>query len=280
MKTLIVQGICQNNINEVELKQFWIPCMLTVQKWAEMNGWDYKFFNHPLLKNHPFDISSWGQTLRGGTEELTQNQFYKFQWMNGWSDYDYVWWLDADCYIYGNPAIWGDFIDGCYFGNHQILQHRWKRPRMSIWGGVQTEVQRAIDWAVTQFDHPDEQDEILQALRCLNKYPAIKYEYTTRGHLITIPEEGALNVKFTEEIMMAAYTHPREGRGVHVGDAPSHVQGGDEADTGSWREDTIIHFSGKDKYNRLTRFRAYKAYMGYVATEGMDSKFYTEMMKD
>ena len=44
---------------------------------------------------------------------------------------------------------------------------RWKRPNMSTWGGKQSEVQKAIDWARYQFEHPDDQDPLLQVLKQL-----------------------------------------------------------------------------------------------------------------
>ena len=45
-KVLIVQGLTENNIKPISLKQFWYPCMATVKRWAERSGFDYKYFSN------------------------------------------------------------------------------------------------------------------------------------------------------------------------------------------------------------------------------------------
>lgn len=267
MRHLIVQGLVWSNFTDAELQSFWIPCMRTVKAWATRNGYDYQFFHQPktIAPHDPlaFDISTWDQMLMLGREVLTQNQFYKLQWMNDWSGYDYVWWLDADCYIWGNPLIFGiqEYSSSmtsvsCNFGWHSTIQGRWKRPNMSVWGGLQKEVQRAIDWARTQFQNPTEQGEILQTIRILNRYPIIT-------------GDSSLRQQFTEEIFMAAYTHPREGRGVQVREPSSHVQG-QYPDT--WKPDAIVHLGGANKIKQLTQLRAYIAYMEYISKPDIDWK--------
>lgn len=241
--------------------------MQTVKAWATRNGYDYQFFHQPrtVAPHDPqsFDISSWDQTLILGREQLSQNQFYKLQWMNDWSGYDYVWWIDADCYIWGNPPIFGyqtksdsPVSVSCNFGWHSTIQGRWKRPNMSVWGGLQKEVQRAIDWARTQFENPATQDEILQTIRTLNRYPIII-------------GDKSFTQQFTEEIFMAAYTHPREGNGVQVREPSHHVQGRDPE---TWKPDTIVHMGGANKPMKLTRLRAYIAYMAHISTPNIDWK--------
>ena len=101
MKVLIVQGICMEYVHPGEMKNFWDQCMKTVSEWATRRGWDYKLFTE--ARNDDFNISTWQQSLIPGRETISQNQFYKFQWMDGWDNYDHVYWIDSDCYIYGDP---------------------------------------------------------------------------------------------------------------------------------------------------------------------------------
>ena len=255
MKVLIVQGICTDNVPPGEMKNFWNPCMDTVRKWAGNRGWDYKLFTE--RRNDDFNISTWEQFLIPGRETISQNQFYKFQWMDGWDNYDHVYWLDSDCYIYGDPAPFAldirsnhPAMSSCNFLNSSTLLGRWKRPNMSTWGGKQSEVQKAIDWARYQFEHPDDQEPLLQVLKTINSTPC------GDDHCI---------LNFTEEILLAAYTHPREGAGVNI---VPFDEGFSASGTDSWKPDTIVHFGGANKLRKLTKLRVYRAYMGYLEKHG------------
>ena len=264
MKTLIVQGLTEDIINPAELKQFWKPCMETVKQWAKINGWDYRYFSGK--RNDDFDVSAWNINTRGDRKERTKYQFYKLQWMDGWNDYDSVFWIDADCYIFGNPMPFG-FRDSpkptLWFLNNEVVLKRWHRPNMSVWGGNQDLVQDAIDWARFQFEHPWDQDEMVQALRCINKYlvvdgapPEKTYDYGLRFST-DLPT-------LTEEIFMMAFTQSKLGKTVQM-----HEEGTGFSSIGkgarSWTADSILHFGGTHKLRNLTRFRAWKAYMAYIS---------------
>ena len=264
MKMLIVQGLTIDNISAIDLKNFWKPCMDGVQHWAKKRGWDYKLFTKPI--NDDFNISTWDQRLIPDREIATQNQFYKFQWMDGWTEYDHVIWLDADCLIYGDPSPFelGKFAHhpaavSCNFLISRTMLGRWIRPEMSIWGGRQSEVQKAIDWARYQFEHPDDQDPLLRVIRTLNSAP------------IDNPDDEHFGLDFTEEIFLSAYTHSRIGNGVNlmeqnVGFSGSFGSRGElRADT--WQPDTIIHIGGPNKHQKLSKIRAYRAYMAYISKE-------------
>jgi len=260
MKTLIVQGLSENNILPNELKLFWKPCMATVKQWAELNGWDYKYFSDK--RNDEFDVTSWNLRYNRENEiSLTKNQFRKFQWMDGWTDYDWVFWIDSDCYIYGNPEPFSFKIAPTpflWFLNNEVVLGRWHRPNMSIWGGPQKLVQDAIDWARYQFEHPDDQHEIVQTLRCLNRYSSyhkMRFENDLRANWSVH--------NFTEEIFMIGYTNSRINKSVVLIQEGSEFSGIGKAPA-SWIPDSIIHFGGSHKQRDLSRFRAYKAYMAYL----------------
>ena len=85
----------------------------------------------------------------------------------------------------------------------KLFYERWRRPVMSIWGGNQSEVQKAVDWARYQFENPDDQDDIVQALRCLNRY-----SLTNDDNLKGMASD------LTEEVFMIDYTHPREDESI------------------------------------------------------------------
>jgi len=264
MKTLIVQGLCEDNISASDLKQFWKPCMATVKQWAELNGYDYRYFSDK--RNDDFDVTSWNLNYRRQNEiTTTKNQFRKLQWMDGWTDYDWLFWVDSDCYIYGNPMPF-NFENSrkptLWFLNNEITLKRWHRPNMSVWGGNQLLVQDAVDWARYQFEHPWDQDEIVQALRCFNKYPTTKDAPPERvlDHGLRYTTEIPA---FTEEIFMIGFTQSKLGNTVKLleeGMGFSSIGKGAR----SWTADSIIHFGGVNKLRDLTRFRAWKAYMAYI----------------
>ena len=263
MKVLIVQGINESNINPVQLKQLWYPCMATVKSWAKRNSFDYKYFTSRC--NDDFDVTSWNLNYRRQNEiTTTKNQYHKLQWMDGWTDYDYVLWLDSDCYVYGNPAPFSMGLNPkptLNFMHNEVVLKRWHSPNMSIWGGDQKLVQDAIDWARHQFDHPDDQHEIVQTLRCLNRYP-IEYPLFYDDGL----RQNISIDNFTEELFMIGYTHSRIGDTVRL-----FTEGAGFSAIGAasrtWTADSIIHFGGVTKLRELTRFRAYIAYLAYIGQE-------------
>lgn len=251
MKTLIVQGLCENNVGPNQLKNFWYPCMATVKRWAKNREFDYKYFSDKV--NNDFNIKSLNIKTKdnGYHNQTTQNQFYKFQWMNGWSDYDHVFWVDSDCYVWGDPTIfrlgWFHRPTLYFLHNNKRYVARWYRPNMSLWGGNQELVQEAIDWVRYQFEHPNDQHEIVQTLCCLNKYPK--------------SDDSLLDI--TEEVFMMGYTHSRINKSVKL-----FKEGTDFSALGShemtWKPNTFIHMSGFSKQRQLNKFRAYIAYLKFL----------------
>tara|TARA_B100000519_G_scaffold30747_1_gene21422 strand:+ start:2050 stop:2910 length:861 start_codon:yes stop_codon:yes gene_type:complete len=254
-KVLIVQGLTEKNIEPTLLKQFWHPCMATVKRWAERSGFVYKYFSD--RRNEEFDITPWNTKRRADRDQTTINQFHKLQWMDGWSDYDFVFWIDSDCYAWGDPQfqIFSTVTNPSllFLYNDEVVLRRWRRPVMSIWGGHQSKVQEAVDWARYQFENPDDQDEIVQALRCLNRYPL-----TNDDNLKGMASD------LTEEVFMIGYTHPREDESIiFLTEGQKFTSIGKSS--GSWTHDSFVHFGGDTKHRQLTRFRAYLAYMAHIS---------------
>ena len=255
LRTLIVQGIVKTNIEDAMYQEFWKPCMVTVQKWAKINGWDYKFFDS--ARSNEFDLGELeGTKYINNRQAVTQTQFFKFQWMDGWTEYDRVYWLDADCYIYGHPLLFAhgtrEDTGKLNFCKTELILGRYWRPYMAAWGGSTKLVQQAIDWVKYQFEHPDDQDELLTVLRRLN-----------RDHNDNLSDEQ--RVEFTEEIMLSAYTNnPQYSPHVELWSRNTRyfVMG---RENGLWRHNQLIHFGGPEKYHQLNKFRAWKAYMAYIS---------------
>lgn len=144
MKTLVVQGITRSDLHPSEVSEFYIPCMKSVKQWAKKRGYDYKAYSDAI------EEEDYGQLLGIDLGVAANNQFYKFQWMRGHTNYDRIMWIDADIWVWGDPDPLGDewFCCPIIFREHNPTWMTldglpWRRPNFGLFWGSSEGIE---DW--------------------------------------------------------------------------------------------------------------------------------------
>ena len=247
MKTLIVQGICKDNISSYEWETFWVPCMKSVKSWADRSGFDYKLYTERL--DDTFDVEAW---FPEANLQQYENVFYKFQWMKDcsrpYSPYDYVFWLDSDILVWGNPFLPEE--QDLFFMHMDRVMNKWAKPNMSIFGGRTFNVRQYVDWADNVFHYNCPEPALVTCFKELCKVQLIPY--------------------MTEEYFSTAYTEEHAVRLFDYKDCTFAQDWNLQRTLGSWSKDMFYHLNG---VNKVAKFQRIMAYIMYVKTQNTNTLF-------
>lgn len=255
LKGAVCQAICVDNVYPEEFRTFWLTCMSTVKRWAKQNNLDYHFFDKPI---NDFDPSSLLEVNHATRDTKTRNgQFYKWQWVNSLcDDYDFIIWVDADVYVWGNPLIpknpiyESDGLDklNCMQDSIELV---WDRPDLSIFWSSSTVLREIHNWYEEMLNDRSKRDDL----------------FTT---LVTLSKHGVLK-DFTEEVALIPWVYANRSRSIlHHYTTESKPTNNQWAFSGEIlfdivKPDSFLHFGGTRKQRMLQRFQAYKAYLSYIA---------------
>ena len=231
--------------------------MDSIKKWAKLNSLDYHFFDKPL---DDFDPTKLLEVTWEATSTTTRNgQFYKWQWVNSLCDeYDYIIWIDADVYAWGNPRLPKDFGTDAgradinkFYCMHNRNEMIWMRPNLSIFWSSSKTIREIYNWYEEVLYDRSKRDDL----------------FTT---LLTLCKEGVLG-DFTEEVALISWVYANQSRST----LHSYItEKNPDADTfwafehdiipSAASVDSFLHFTGNRKLRQFQGFGALRAYISWV----------------
>ena len=173
MKTLVVQGIAKSQMvcENFELTNVFIPCMKTVKQWATRRGYDYKAYSEAKY------VEDYGALLDIELSPLANNQFYKYQWVQGHTEYDRIMWVDADVWVWGDPDPLRDewFCCPVIYREHEPdwMLHDgfpWRRPNFGLFWGSQEGIEHFCTNARERLDDPSKRGDCTNYLLITHRW--------------------------------------------------------------------------------------------------------------
>ena len=261
LKQAVVQGFTIEHMGKNEFELFWTHCFKSVKKWATSNDMDYHFFDKPI---DPYDTSDLLNVSHEWRDAQARNAtYYRWQWVSSLSDqYDVVYWIDGDTYVWGNPPPpptnkkqlnHFNCMQCQKVADIPHLSKGWNRPNLSIFWGSPEVLREINDWYLKVLFNPSERNDLFITLK-------------------TLSESTKLVSDFTSEIALTAWIYENSDRTMlHpyicslFPDVDTHWAYDSEAILEMCRPDSFLHFGGSHKVRHWQKFLAYRAYLSQIS---------------
>lgn len=225
---------------EAPVETFWKPCIESVKKWSQQNGYDYRSYSTKECFEDLPDLEPLVQrsTKPNGVSVITpwhRSCIGKLAMLNNPS-YDRVLILDADIFVWGNPAL-SEAPLSIYVGKRRIYGDHYQifYPQ----GGAYSTTQHLemYNWACRNIE--GDEDDIFTFSRMMSIFG-------------NTAERG-----FGEQKVLTGWCYLNGWE-----EMTTHRSWEDEVrtDFNIIEPDCFIHFNGTNKLNRFQRFKAFCLY--------------------